>query len=159
MRQGSGPRQYRSVGEFTLASDWNRGPFGCTTFEFACGDQVKLSRRSVGSDQDLRNIADGDDVSAANKHPGEQWGSVRKALQLVRTRQFCDRACRQSEALLSYWKKNEGVLAGAERNHRGCAHADTACFAWVALVRAACTSLKSPADKNASAFTTGTTAS
>src|SRR4051812_21333884 len=131
MRQGSGPRQYRSVGEFALASDWNRSPFGCTAFEFACGDQVKLSRRSVGSDQDLRNIANGDDVSAANKHPGEQWGGVRKALQLVWTRQLRDRACRQSEALLPYWEKNEGVFAGTERSHCGCAHADTACFACV----------------------------
>src|SRR3954469_25902693 len=129
MRERSGARQYGRVRQFALAGDWNRRPLGCTTFEFASSDQIKLSRRSFGSDQHLGNVANWDDVSATNQYAGEKRRRVREALQLVRTREFGHRACGQSEALLPYRKEHECIFAGAERSHCGSAHADTACFA------------------------------
>src|SRR4051812_12276016 len=145
MRERSGARQYGRVRELAFSGDWNRRPLGCATFEFASSDQIKLSWRSVRSDQHLGNVANGNDVSAAHQHSGKQRCSVREALQLVRTRELGDRARRKSEALLPYRKQDEGVFADAERSHGGCAHADTARFAGCALLaKAACTSFKSP---------------
>src|SRR5262249_55872144 len=95
------------VDEFALAGDGNGDPF-FLEYIVAHSEQVEPARENAFADQDVADVADGNDAAAAKNHAFDFWRAMRKAEDAAGSDEFRD--------VLS--GKREATIAQAEQDER-----------------------------------------